>query len=292
MPVKQTRFAGPMYISGVSQEEIRWLRGLVSRLDTKITFVIFGTTTEGFLKLCARSQEKFSATMWTRLLGISMIQQKDIIPPSVVSGSVSHKDAFHNGILECRRIKGFEEFSSNKKTGSTENARVQTGMDGPDKEMERVASTMTTTSQQTGDDSQDNESNEADNNDGDKPVDETSEGASLSNKKRKLPYWVYPHLDDDPAWEEKVRRLVTIRMHLTRTANNGAKTPLNQLSPEEVWSELYAESLVWCEEQKPLVVQPGVHHKEYVAQGMITHPLANEEWRKFAKFIASSWLGI
>ena len=302
MPAKQTRFAGPLNVGKVSKEELEGLRTLVSIEECKVIHVIFWVTGGGCLTLCAKASEKLSLALWTRLLGVSMIQQTDIIPPSVTSGEVSHKDVYALGVLDCRRVKGYEEFTPHKTVEDDgENLSVGGGEDATESEpvvsppkSKKIPKKVKRSQMADTNQAQDDEKQvvgKRSREDTNVPIRSHSNDGqpSLSDpqpaKKQKLPYWVYPHLDPDPVWEAKVKSHLAIRMHNTRTANDSAKTPLDQLPVERVWDELYAESLVWCKEQMPKVVQPGVYHKEYVAQGMSLNPLATDEWREYAQRI-------
>lgn len=298
MPGKQTRFAGPMCIGKVSKEEMDGLRTLVSIEKSKVIHVIFWATGGGSVTLCAKASEKLSLALWTRLLGVSMIQQTDIIPPSVMCGESRHKDVYSLGVVDCRRVTGYEEFTSDaedtggngsENTGGDEDAvEIADAVASPPKGKKKAKKTKTTEANHSMSSKPTGKRNRVESIA--IPEVESEAQAPAGNdmqtppaKKQRLPYWVYPHLEVDPEWEPKIKSHLAIRMKNTKTAKDGAKTPLDQLPVEQVWNELYAESLVWCKDQMPKVVQPGLYHKEYVAQGMSMHPLATEEWRQFAR---------
>jgi hypothetical protein len=289
MKVLQFRSIGPVTLVDCSAEEVVRLAEAVSNERSKIKYLIMvhakrGEDGKRNVSFCAQAFEKLTSTMWMKQLGLA--ESRAGADHHVFRASIAPSVKLVDAIKEMRNEKGCAEFgkappvsagahqqSLGISAGAGDGESSHDSQEEEMGELEGLKRGVSVAAEEM-------------------MVDESLDSPSKKSKNacpgigerswsnlQKIPMFggVYYFPLDCP-WEEKVRLLVEMRMH-------GLK-PARELAVEDVWSELYKESLVWCKEQVPYKergwVYPSRDHQKYVAQAMYSHPLANEEWRAFA----------
>jgi len=103
MPVQQFFRVGPMKLMKCTGEELKSLRGAVSKAGSKVKGLVMNTSQEedagATVYVCAHAYEKLSAAMWAKQLGV----------PRIHAEVVQCTDGIEQGMRECREEYGLSQ---------------------------------------------------------------------------------------------------------------------------------------------------------------------------------------
>ena len=121
--MKQTRYAGPMVLKHLTQEQVGILRRAIHTEGSKIVQLGLRVTAEdGGVEslfnvwLGAKAEEKISVCMWAKQLGLQCVQMEDVFSGGTCNeGDTKRSAVFQAAMNEAKKQSGCEFFENSRK---------------------------------------------------------------------------------------------------------------------------------------------------------------------------------